>query len=124
MDGVPGYSQEPVQPGGTFTYDFVVPDAGIFWYHPHVMSAAQVGFGLYGALLVEDSTETEAIGIADDLVLVLSDIDVDDDGALLPADTGGTVGMLFGREGNRGWSMAAGCRNCWRGRERRSAGGR
>ncbi len=101
MDGVPGYSQEPVQPGGTFTYDFVVPDAGIFWYHPHVMSAAQVGFGLYGALLVEDSIETETIGIADDLVLVLSDIDVVDDGALLPADTGGTVGMLFGREGNR-----------------------
>ena len=26
MDGVPGYSQEPVPPGGTFTYDFVVPD--------------------------------------------------------------------------------------------------
>ena len=101
MDGIPGYSQEPVQPGGTFTYDFVVPDAGIFWYHPHVMSAAQVGFGLYGAFLVEDSTETETVGIADDLVLVLSDIDVNDDGELLPADSGGTVGMLFGREGNR-----------------------
>ena len=99
MDGVPGYSQEPVQPGETFTYDFVVPDAGIYWYHPHVMSAAQVGFGLYGAFLVEAPTET--VGIADDLVLVLSDIDVTDEGELLPADTGGTVGMLFGREGNR-----------------------
>ncbi len=101
MDGVPGYSQEPVEPGGTFTYDFVVPDAGIYWYHPHVMSAAQAGFGLYGALLVEDPAETETIGIADDLVLVLSDIDVNDDGTLISADTGGSVGMLFGREGNR-----------------------
>ena len=99
MDGVPGYSQDPVRPGETFTYDFVVPDAGIYWYHPHVMSAAQVGFGLYGAFLVEDPTET--VGIADDLVLVLSDIDVARDGELLPADTGGTVGMLFGREGNQ-----------------------
>ena len=54
MDGVPGYSEPPVEPGGTFTYDFIVPDAGIYWYHPHVMSAAQVGFGLYGAFLVED----------------------------------------------------------------------
>ena len=99
MDGVPGYSQDPVRPGETFTYDFVVPDAGIYWYHPHVMSAAQVGFGLYGAFLVEDPTET--VGIADDLVLVLSDIDVAGDGELLPADTGGTVGMLFGREGNQ-----------------------
>ena len=54
MDGVPGASQPPVETGGTFTYDFVVPDAGLFWYHPHVMSAAQVGFGLYGPLLVAD----------------------------------------------------------------------
>ena len=32
MDGVPGYSQD-LEPGGTFTYDFV-GDAGIYWYHP------------------------------------------------------------------------------------------
>ena len=101
MDGVPGYSQDPVQPGETFTYDFIVPDAGIYWYHPHVMSAAQVGFGLYGAFLVEDPAEEETVAIADDLVLVLSDIDVNDDGTLISADSGGSVGMLFGREGNQ-----------------------
>jgi len=57
MDGVPGISQPEVPPGGSFTYDFIVPDAGLFWYHPHVMSAMQVGFGLYGAVLVEDPAE-------------------------------------------------------------------
>ena len=98
MDGVPGYSQEPVEPGGTFTYDFVVPDAGIYWYHPHVMSAAQVGFGLYGAFLVEDPDEN--VGIADDLIIVLSDIDLTEEGTLASPDTGGSVGVLFGREGN------------------------
>ena len=100
MDGVPGYSQDPVQTGESFTYDFIVPDAGIYWYHPHVMSAAQVGFGLYGALLVEDPAEEEDVGIADDLVLVLSDIFIDDDGELGSPDTGGSGGMVFGREGN------------------------
>jgi FtsP/CotA-like multicopper oxidase with cupredoxin domain len=50
MDGVPGHSQPEVEPGRSFTYDFVVPDAGLFWYHPHVMSAMQVGYGLYGAV--------------------------------------------------------------------------
>ena len=97
MDGVPGYSQDPVEPGGSFTYDFIVPDAGIYWYHPHVMSAGQVGFGLYGALLVEDPSED--VGVEDDLVVVLSDIEIDADGELAPADTGGSAGMLFGREG-------------------------
>ena len=97
MDGVPGYSQDPVEPGESFTYDFVVPDAGIYWYHPHVMSAGQVGFGLYGALLVEDPDED--VGVEDDLVVVLSDIEIGADGELAPADTGGSAGMLFGREG-------------------------
>jgi FtsP/CotA-like multicopper oxidase with cupredoxin domain len=99
MDGVPGVSQPPVETGGTFTYDFVLPDAGLFWYHPHVMSAAQVGFGLYGALLVEDPDER--LGIPDELVLVLSDIAVDEkSGALHSPDSGGVLGGLFGREGN------------------------
>jgi FtsP/CotA-like multicopper oxidase with cupredoxin domain len=98
MDGVPGISQPPVAPGGTFTYDFVVPDAGLFWYHPHVLSAAQVGFGLYGPLLVEDPDDP--VKVADELVLVLSDISTDDHGVLEPADNGGVLGALLGREGN------------------------
>ena len=83
---------------GRSQYDFVVPDAGIFWYHPHVMSAMQVGFGLYGAFLVEDPSED--VGVSDDLVVVLSDIGVAEDGTLEPADSGGSAGMAFGREGN------------------------
>jgi FtsP/CotA-like multicopper oxidase with cupredoxin domain len=98
MDGVPEISQPEVKPGGTFTYDFTVPDAGLFWYHPHVMSAAQVGFGLSGALLVEDPADT--VGVADELVIVLSDIGLDDDGRLESPESGGTAGMAFGREGN------------------------
>ena len=98
MDGVPGASQPDVEPGGSFTYDFIVPDAGLFWYHPHVMSAKQVGFGLYGPLLVEDPDER--VGVDDELVLVLSDIELRDDGQLESPDTGGSTGMLFGREGN------------------------
>jgi FtsP/CotA-like multicopper oxidase with cupredoxin domain len=98
MDGVPGASQAPVEPGESFTYDFVVPDAGLFWYHPHVMSAAQVGFGLYGPLLVEDPDDT--VTVADQLVMVLSDIATDDDGKLHAADSGGVLGALLGREGN------------------------
>jgi FtsP/CotA-like multicopper oxidase with cupredoxin domain len=98
MDGVPGASQPPVEPGGSFTYDFVVPDAGLFWYHPHVMSAAQVGFGLYGPLLVADPDDP--VKTADELVLVLSDIALNDDGTMQAADSGGVLGALLGREGS------------------------
>jgi FtsP/CotA-like multicopper oxidase with cupredoxin domain len=99
MDGVPDVSQPAVPTGGTFTYDFVVPDAGLYWYHPHVMSAAQVGFGLSGALLVEDPSELVQTGVADETVLVLSDIGIDSHGTLDSPESGGTTGMAFGREG-------------------------
>jgi FtsP/CotA-like multicopper oxidase with cupredoxin domain len=98
MDGVPEISQPEVKKGESFTYDFVVRDAGLYWYHPHVMSAAQVGFGLYGALLVEDPAD--GVGIDDQVTIVLSDISFDAKGVLEPADSGGSAGMVFGREGD------------------------
>ena len=97
MDGVPDISQPAVKRGETFTYDFIARDAGLYWYHPHVMSAGQVGFGLYGALLVEDPDD--GIDVADQLTVVLSDIGFDRKGVLDSPDTGGPAGMVFGREG-------------------------
>jgi len=54
MDGVPDISQKPVQPGETFTYEFTVPDAGTFWYHPHVNTSEQTARGLSGIFIVEE----------------------------------------------------------------------
>src|SRR5690606_8680335 len=34
FDGVPHVTQEPVEPGASFTYHVRFPDAGIYWYHP------------------------------------------------------------------------------------------
>ena len=98
MDGMPGHSQPPVEPGGTFDYDYVVPDASTFWYHPHMNSAVQEGNGMYGAFIVDDPAEPTGLG--DEVVMVLSDVDVNDDGSLRPPDGGGNIGTLFGREGN------------------------
>ena len=53
MDGVPELTQPPVQPGERFVYEYVPPDAGTFWYHPHLRSDVQLARGLYGALIVE-----------------------------------------------------------------------
>ena len=98
MDGAPGMTQPPIAPGAEFRYEFVVKDAGTYWYHPHSSSAAQVGWGLYGPIVVEDPADSKDFG--DDLVLVLSDMSLDSKGQLLPKDNGGSFGDLFGREGS------------------------
>ena len=71
MDGVPHLTQPPIAAkGGRFRYEFDLPDAGTFWYHPHLGSAEQVARGLAGALIVE---ERNAPAVERDLVWLLSD---------------------------------------------------
>lgn len=54
MDGVPFITQDPIMPGGFFTYEFdVVDPPGMYVYHSHFNSTEQVGKGLYGAFYVE-----------------------------------------------------------------------
>ena len=91
-----GNGMPSIPPGGTFEYRFTLPDAGTFWYHPHVNSAAQLGFGLYGALVVD---EPGVPLVADESTVVLSDASIDDDGVLVDAKSGGAIADLFGREG-------------------------
>ena len=67
MDGVP-WMKAPVQPGESFTYEFVLSQSGTFWYHPHFNTAQQVDRGLYGVLVVEDPAEP---AVDQDLALVL-----------------------------------------------------
>jgi FtsP/CotA-like multicopper oxidase with cupredoxin domain len=54
MDGVPYITQDPIMPGGFFTYEFdVVDPPGMYVYHSHFNSTEQVGKGMYGALYIE-----------------------------------------------------------------------
>lgn len=73
MDGVPGVTQDPIQPGETFTYDFALPDAGSYWYHSHAQSVEQVERGLQGVLIVE---EPDAPDVDQDLPMVIDDLRV------------------------------------------------
>lgn len=52
MDGVTGISQEPIAPGDSFTYEFTLEQHGTYFYHPHFMSAKQVGMGMCGFFIV------------------------------------------------------------------------
>jgi FtsP/CotA-like multicopper oxidase with cupredoxin domain len=96
MDGTE-LMQTPVAPGETFTYVLDLKDAGTYWYHPHINSGAQLGYGLYGAFVVSDDEEP---ALGDDLVLVLSDMSLDGDNQLKPGDDQGWFGDFFGRQGS------------------------
>jgi FtsP/CotA-like multicopper oxidase with cupredoxin domain len=97
MDGVPYVSQAPVLPGEYFDYNFITPDAGSYWYHPHVSSGEQLGRGLVGPLIVE---EREATGFKHERTLCLKSWHVDLQGAFTDfsvpreAARGGTPGRL------------------------------
>ncbi|WP_203337316.1 multicopper oxidase family protein [Nocardioides limicola] len=69
MDGVPGLTQDPIDPEESFRYEFTVPDAGTYFFHSH--SGVQLDRGLYGTLIVEDPDEPG--GYDDEWVVVLDD---------------------------------------------------
>ena len=52
MDGPAEVTQEPIEPGESFTYEFAVEQAGTFFYHSHAAADRQQALGLSGALLV------------------------------------------------------------------------
>jgi FtsP/CotA-like multicopper oxidase with cupredoxin domain len=69
MDGVPYMTQDPVEPGQSFAYEFAPPDAGTFFFHPHCNTVEQLGRGLAGVLVVEDEAERGAF-LADHVVAI------------------------------------------------------
>lgn len=97
MDGAPGV-MAPVAPGGSFDFEFTVPDAGTFWYHPHVRSDVQVEKGLYGAIVVRDPAEP-AIAAAVEEIVILDDVLVDEATGMLDETIDMRIAMM-GREGN------------------------
>ena len=50
MDGVPFISQPPIEPGGSFTYEFTLHQNGTFFYHSH--GAMQQMMGTIGLFII------------------------------------------------------------------------
>ncbi len=72
MDGVPGSSQTPVPPHGTYRYAFRAAAAGTFIYHTHDRKAA-LDAGLYGGIIVKPAhPRPEEIALRDYLEIISS----------------------------------------------------
>jgi len=58
MDGIPGVTQNAVQPGESFTYEFTASVPGTYMYHTHQNAVNQMDKGLYGSFIVEPKEKT------------------------------------------------------------------
>jgi FtsP/CotA-like multicopper oxidase with cupredoxin domain len=57
MDGVPGISQDPIPPGGTFVYEFTLHQHGTFFYHSHM--PMQELLGMIGLFVIHPTVPYE-----------------------------------------------------------------
>lgn len=99
FDGVPGLTQEAVQPGETFVYHVRFPDAGIYWYHPHIREDIQQDLGLYGNILVAPTDGAGLAPVNRQEVLALDDILIEAD-SIVPYGAETPNFALMGRFGN------------------------
>ena len=99
FDGVPGITQQAVLPGGSFVYQVHAPDAGVYWYHPHVREDIEQALGLAGGILVDAPDSAYYAPANEERVLVLSDLLINGD-TLIPFGRERPDFALMGRVGN------------------------
>lgn len=99
FDGVPDMTQKPIRPGETFAYRLKFPDAGAYWYHPHVRTDYAVEAGLYGNYVVIPADTAYWAGANREVALILDDIALDANG-ILPFRKDVADHTLMGRFGN------------------------
>src|SRR5262245_61850471 len=83
FDGVPDLTQKAVPTGGSFTYRVRFPDAGVYWYHPHVREDIAQALGLVGNMLVDSPERDYYSPVNREEALILSDLMVHE-GNLVP----------------------------------------
>jgi FtsP/CotA-like multicopper oxidase with cupredoxin domain len=98
-DGVPHETQAPIPVGGEFTYRIQFPDAGLYWYHPHIREDYTQELGLYGNIMVVPS-EPDYWPPADrDVILTVDDLLLEE-GRIAPFSPTETSYAAMGRFGN------------------------
>ncbi|MEX1112160.1 MAG: multicopper oxidase family protein [Candidatus Andersenbacteria bacterium] len=99
FDGIPGITQDPIPVGGSFTYQLKFPDAGMYWYHPHIREDYAQELGLYGNFLVEPEDTALWSPVNREVPLMLDDILIEN-GQIAAFAENDTSHTLMGRFGN------------------------
>jgi FtsP/CotA-like multicopper oxidase with cupredoxin domain len=73
QDGVGFLTQDPIRPGGTWSYEFTLRNSGSHMYHSHHNSMDQVNRGLLGAFIVDPKDKASYPKYDREFVMVLND---------------------------------------------------
>ena len=98
-DGVPGETQDPIELGGSYSCRVQFPDAGCYWYHPHLREDFAQEMGLSGAIIVEPRDESYWPPADRELTVTLDDVLIQD-GQMVPHRRSGPTFTAMGRFGN------------------------
>jgi FtsP/CotA-like multicopper oxidase with cupredoxin domain len=99
FDGVPHETQTPIPVGGSFTYRLKFPDAGLYWYHPHIREDYGQELGLYGNIVVVPAQPDYWPPVHREVVLTLDDLLLEN-GKIAPFSRSETNYAAMGRFGN------------------------
>jgi FtsP/CotA-like multicopper oxidase with cupredoxin domain len=92
-------TQKSIPSGGSYTYTLQFPDAGIYWYHPHVREDYAQALGLYGNFLVEPKEAGYWSPVNEETPLIISDI-LMTNGQIVPFNKDHADHTFMGRFGN------------------------
>jgi FtsP/CotA-like multicopper oxidase with cupredoxin domain len=98
-DGVPHETQEPIPVGGGYSCHVQFPDAGFYWYHPHLREDFAQEMGLYGTIVVDPTEPGYWPAVDRELTLTLDDLLVED-GHIAAFSRSGPNFTAMGRFGN------------------------
>src|SRR4051794_9220951 len=92
-------TQAPIPVGERFTSRVAFPDAGVYWYHPHIREDYGQEMGLYGNVLVDSPDPDHWAPAHRELLLTLDDVLIED-GRIAPFSPDETNYAAMGRFGN------------------------
>jgi FtsP/CotA-like multicopper oxidase with cupredoxin domain len=98
-DGVPHETQEPIPVGGGYSCRVQFPDAGFYWYHPHLREDFAQEMGLYGTIVVDPTDPDYWPPVDRELTLTLDDLLVEN-GHIAAFSRSGPNFTAMGRFGN------------------------
>jgi FtsP/CotA-like multicopper oxidase with cupredoxin domain len=98
-DGVPYETQDPIPVGGDYTCRLRFPDAGLYWYHPHIREDYGLAMGLYGNIVVVPSEPDYWAPVNREAVVTLQDVLIED-GHIATFNRSGPTYVAMGRFGN------------------------